>query len=398
MDSFEFYNPVRVIFGIGKLAEVSKYTASLGKRILLVSYANHDFLKSNLEKIKAQFKRDNLFYITQFEITANPMLSQVQHGVNLCRENNLDCVVAVGGGSVMDAAKVIAAGTLYPDEIWKMIVSRHDSDVSVPPEKALPLLMVPTLPATSSEMNCGAVITNDATLEKSYAFHESIFPKVSIVDPELTQQLPSYQTACGAVDAISHVMESYFNCCDDTPVQDRLQESVIITIMELVRKVLADPDNLALRANIQWSSAIAWNGWIQAGVSPGSPMHQLGHVISARYNVTHGATLAIIMPAWMRYIYKKRLDRYVQFAERIFNINSISQNKEEVVLAAINRFETFLKKLEVPTRLSEVSIKAEDIEQMTEDVARISFNATGFLASRPPMGREDVRKIYEMAL
>lgn len=398
MDSFTLYNPVRVFFGPGEVSRIGCETAKLGKHALLVSYTDHAFFDALLQQVTCLLESAGVTVTPFYAITANPMMSQVRAGVALCKEQGVDVVIAVGGGSVMDATKIIAAGVPYPHDLWKMIVSRHDTDIAIPPECALPIVVLPTLPATSSEMNCGAVVTNDETVEKSYVFNEVIYPTVSIIDPTLTVGLPEYQTACGAVDAISHVMESYFNCANDTPVQDRLQEGVIITIMELAEKVLADPNNVDLRANIQWASVLAWNGWIQAGVSPGSPMHQLGHVLSARYNVTHGATLAIIMPSWMKYVYRDRLDRYLQFAERIFGINSAERDPEEVALEGITRFVNFLKRLGVPTSLAEVGVPAEGIDAMVEDVARVSFNAAGTLASCPPVGRDGVKAVYQGAL
>ena len=398
MDRFEFYNPVRVFFGPGEVGRIGTETAKLGTKALLVSYRDNAFFLDLLRRVESLLAEAGVAVTTHYAITANPMMSQVRHGVELCREHKIGVVIAVGGGSVMDATKIIAAGSLYPHDLWKMIKSRHDSEVSIQPEKALPIIMLPTLPATSSEMNCGAVVTNDETVEKSYVFNEVIFPTVSIIDPALTTGLPKFQTACGAVDAISHVVESYFNCAEDTPLQDRLQEGVILTIMELVKKVIDDPSDVALRGNIQWASVLAWNGWIQAGVNPGSPMHQLGHVISARHNITHGATLGIIMPAWMKFIYRERLDRYAQFAERIFGIKSDGRTQSDVALEGIARFESFIQGLGVPTRLSSVGIVASEIDDMVDDVARISFNSTGALASHPPVGREGVRAVYQGAL
>ncbi len=398
MEAFEFFNPVRVVFGPGTVKRVGAEAVKLGKKALLVSYKEHDFFKPLLTDLEIQMKKAGLDVTNHFDITANPMMSQVRRGVDKCRADGINVVVAVGGGSVMDAAKIIAAGALYPHDLWKMIKSRHDSEVSINPTGALPLLMVPTLPATSSEMNCGAVVTNDETVEKSYVFHECLYPKTSIIDPELTIGLPAYQTSCGAVDAISHVMESYFNGADDTPLQDRLQEGTIRTIMELVRKILINPGDVALRANIQWASVISWNGWIQAGVNPGSPMHQLGHVLSARHNITHGATLALIMPSWMRYTWRNRLERYQQFAERIFDIKQEGRKAEEIALEGITRFEAFLKSVNMPAHMSEFGVKEAEIEAMANDVARISFDASGHLASRPAVGMEGVLAVYRGAL
>ena len=172
----------------------------------------------------------------------------------------------------------------------------------------------------SSEMNCCAVVTNEETTEKSYIWSECLFPKVSIVDPALTCSLPAYQTTCGAADTISHVMEFYINGLEGTPLNNRIQESVILTVMENVPLALEDPDDIDARANLQWASIVALNGWSQPG-DAWTPVHQVGHVLSARYGVTHGASLSIVMPAWMRHLHTKRPDRYVQFAERVFDIN-----------------------------------------------------------------------------
>lgn len=398
MDAFELYNPVRIIFGPGESARIGSETAKLGTRALLVSYLDNAFFDTLLAQVQASLEAAGVAVTTHFAITANPMMSQVRQGVALCQAHGIDVVIAVGGGSVMDAVKIIAAGVRYPHDLWRMVKSRHDVDEVIPPTDVLPMVMVPTLPATSSEMNCIAVVTNDETVEKSYVYHESIYPTVSIIDPVLTTGLPAFQTACGAVDAISHVIESYFNCVDDTPVQDRLQEGVILSIMTLVEQVLQDPGNVDLRANIQWASVLAWNGWIQAGVSPGSPMHQISHVISARYHVTHGATLAIIMPSWMRYVYRDRLDRFVQFAERIFGINAAGRDREDVALEAIARFEGFIHRVGAPIRLSEVGVPASGIDAMVDEVARISFNAAGTLSSCPPVGRDGVKAVLEGAV
>lgn len=398
MDKFEYYNPVRVICGLGESARVGQEAAKLGKRALLVSYQEHGFFNTLLENIQTQLRSEGVEVETLYAITANPMLSQIRQGVELCRKHKLDLVIAVGGGSVMDAAKAIAAGVLYPHGLWKMFNSRHDVAVAIPPEQSLPTLMVPTLPATSSEMNCIAVATNDDTAEKSYIYHEILYPNVSIIDPRLTCGLPKFQTACGAADAISHVMESYFNGTDDTPLQDRLHEGIILTIMDLVQKILRDPGNESLRMSIQWAATLAWNGWMQCGVSPLTPMHHLGHILSARHNITHGATLTIIMPAWMKHGYRHHLDRYVQFAERIFSIPTAGRDKEAVAWEAIDRFEAFLKSLELPIRLSDVDIKADEIDFMTEEAARTAFTADGVLAGRPALDRSGVKAVYTLAL
>ena len=288
MKTFEYYNPTRVVFGLGVLEDVGTHAGDFGKTALVVSYENQDILKPIVSRVEQRLSEANIRVVTFYEITPNPLLSQIQRAVSIARDNDVDMVIAVGGGSAMDSAKIIAAGFHYPYDIWSMIVSRHDKQVDIPPKKALPIIMIPTLPATSSEMNCGAVITNDATTEKSYVFYSVLFPRISIIDPTLTVTLPAYQTALGIADAISHGMETFLNVEDEARLQRRMALSVILTLMELARGLMQDPTNLELRARVQWAAALAWNGWTNAGAPHGSPMHQIGHVISAFKNVQIG--------------------------------------------------------------------------------------------------------------
>jgi len=397
MNKFEFYNPVKVIFGEGQISRVGREAAKLGSKALIVSYKGNDVLADLLAEIEAMLAKRGVEAVTFYEVTANPTIEQVRRGVTLCHDTGADLVIGVGGGSAMDAAKLIGAGALYEGDPWNMVVARHDNVTAVPPEEALPLLMVPTLPATGSEMNCCGVVTNEATCEKSYAWAPCLYPAVSIADPALTCSLPPYQTACGAADTISHVMEFYINGLDATPLNNRIQEGVILTVMENVPLVLDDPDNIDARANLQWSSIVALNGWSQPG-DAWTPMHQIGHVLSARYGLTHGASLSVVMPAWMRHLHAKRPDRYVQFAKRIFDIDV--EGKDDAALAgeAIDKFEAFIRGIGVETRLGDADIPAADIPAIVDDVVRISFGPDGQLASRPPLSRDDVVAILNLAL
>ena len=398
MENFELFNPVKIIFGPGEVSRTGEEAAKLGKKAMVVSYREHDFFADLLKNVETMLSLAGLEVVLFYEVTANPLMGQVEAAVSQCKAEKVDLVIAVGGGSAMDVAKITAAGVKYQGDLWEMIVSRHDQEVAEPPENALPLLMVPTLPATSSEMNCGAVVTNERIMEKSYVFAECLYPKVSIVDPSLTCSLPPFQTACGAADTISHAMETYLNGVDDTPLQDRFLEGVITTIMENVGKALENPNDVKVRAHLQWASVVAWNGWLQAGIGGWAPMHQLGHVLSARHNVTHGASLAIVMVAWMKHLYEYRIERYVQFADRILGMDVNGKEPDAVAQEAIDRFDTFLKSIGVPTRLSDLQITKAEIEAMVNDVVRISFGSDGKLNSRPPIDREKVETIYNLAL
>jgi len=277
MNSFQFYNPVRIVFGAGEVKQIGSEAAALGKKALLVSYADCGFMKEALDKVIALCTEKGVTVVPFYAAVANPLMSDIEAGAKLARKEKVDLVIGCGGGSVMDTAKLIAAGTLYKGDLWKMMYSRHDSNATIPPETALPIILINTLPATSSEMNCGAVATNTETMEKTYLFHPCIYPKVSILDPELTTSLPAYQTACGVVDSLSHVIEIYFTCTNDVPMQDRLMEGIMSTQMEHVGKVLKDPKNVALRGDLMWEVALSWNGWILPGTGGFTPMHMIAH-------------------------------------------------------------------------------------------------------------------------
>lgn len=399
MVNFTYYNPVKVVFGAGESANTGSIVKELGKTCLVVCYEQHDFLDSLLNKICISLEAEGIRVLPHYTVTANPLLSPIHAGIEICRTEQVDFVIGVGGGSVMDSAKTIAVGACYDGDVWDMFMSRHDSSIQIiTPKAALPTVMIPTLPATSSEMNNIAVVTNDKTTEKSYLVSDLIYACISIMDPEITCSLPDYQTACGAVDAVSHILEAYFNCVPDTPLQDRLQEADVITIMDLSKKILKDPQNISLRSNIMWASALAWNGWLQCGIAPGSPMHQIGHVLSARFGVTHGATLGIIMPAFFRYIAPQRAKRFVQFGERMLGLDLKGMTELEGAYRAIDVFEEYISSVGVQTKLSQVNIEKSAFEDIVNDVVRISCDINGNLPSNPPVGKEGILAVLKLAL
>ncbi|MBQ3791947.1 MAG: iron-containing alcohol dehydrogenase [Clostridia bacterium] len=397
MVSFAHYNPVRVFFGPGERKRIGEAvrTISGGKKVLLVTYEQHPFLDSLISDIISQLRAVGLEYVPCYNVTANPRISDIKKGIALVHEHDIGAIVGIGGGSAMDSAKSIGVGACYDGDVWDLFFSRGGRMPVPLPEKTIPTLMVPTLPATSSEMNNIAVATNDATSEKSHIWGDILYPAISVVDPELTCSLPAYQTACGAVDAISHILEAYFNCEPDTPVQDRLQEGNVVTIMELLPKILKNPTNVDLRASMQWASSLCWNGWLQCGVAPRSPMHPIGHTLSAHFGVTHGATLAIVMPSFFRYVVDRRIDRFAQFGRRIFNLTGTDR---EVAYASIDLFEKFIRDNGVPTKLHEVGVFEKDIPMLAEDVERVNCGLDGCLPSDPPVNRKDIEAILRMAL
>ncbi len=397
MNPFEYYNPVRVIFGPGTLSQVGEEAAKLGKSAMIVSYADHDLLTPVLTKAQSLMKAEGVTSITFLEVEPNPEISTVERGVQIARESGIDLVVGIGGGSAMDAAKAIAAGFYYEGDLWNMVYSRHDDVQAIPPEKALPTLMVSTLPATASEMNQCAVVSNPELKEKSYIWGECLFPKTSILDPELTTTLPTFQTACGGADTISHVLEIYFNGQDKSDLLHRWQEGVMRNVVKNLPKVLADESNIEARTELQWTATCALNGWASPG-DAWTPMHQVGHVLTSRHGINHGSTLSIIMPAWMEYYKTTKPKRCFTFATNVMGIDPEGKSQSEVVDEGLTAFRTFLKDAGVPITMSEKGVTESDIPAIVEGVKTVSFGSDGMLSCNPPVSADDITNILLKAL
>ena len=396
MNNFELLNPVKVIYGIGETSRIGEQTKEYGTKALIVSYENISFYGDLFDRIHTSLKENGVDYIDYLGATPNPKICEAEVGISLGKKEQVDVVIAVGGGSAMDLAKVISAGILYPHPLRKMIKFTHSQDEQITPKEALPMIMLPTLPATASEMNPTAVITDEITNKKSYVWEPTcLYPKVSILDPELTISLPSYQTASGAIDAISHVVEPFFFSDEETfgniDLQDNMQLGVIKTIYNALPKVLEKPQDLELRGLMQFSATVGLNGWLTCGVQGWTPMHQMGHVVSSHFGATHGATLACMMLAWMRYFAdKKQNGRFVKFAKELFNT-------EDLMLGA-DAFEVYIKSVGVQTRLSEFGVTENDLELLTQGLCEVSFGSDGTLASIPPITRIEAFEIYKLAL
>lgn len=397
MNNFEYYNPVRVLFGAGELKRIGEEAKKLGKNICLVSYKELNFLKPLMDKIERLLKEEGLNVFTFYEAEPNPEITTIARGADYCRTVQADVVIGVGGGSAMDAAKAIAAGVYYEGDLWNMVFSRHDHIDAVPPVKSLPTMMIPTLPATGSEMNNCAVVSNAALKEKSYIWSTCLYPKTSIIDPELTLTLPPYQTACAAADTISHVLEIYLNGEEDSDLQHYFQEGVMRTVIDNIGKVLKDPSDISARSHLQWAATCAINGWASPG-DAWTPIHQVGHVLTSRHKVQHGASLAILMPAWMNYMYARRPERYFCFAKNVMQVEIKNKTQEEVIREGIERFRNFLGAIGVPQSLHEANITREDLPFIVEGVVKVSFGQDGMLKCIPPVSREDVLEVLKLAL
>ncbi len=396
MNNFEFYNPVELVFGAGEVKRIGEKSKRLGKKALIVTYKEIGFYGDLFERIHTNLMSEGIAYVDYLGATANPKISEAKEGIELGKKECVDFIIGVGGGSAMDLAKVIAAGIKYPTDIRKMIKFSHAQDDQIPPKEALPIIMIPTLPATASEMNPTAVITDDDTCRKSYVWEPNcLYPKVSILDPELTKTLPNYQTACGAIDAVSHVIEPFFFSNKETfgniDLQSEMQLGVIKAILRNIGKVIENPEDVELRGLMQFSATVGLNGWLTCGVQGWTPMHQMGHVLSSHFGATHGATLSCMILAWMRF-FANRVDnqRFVAFAKEICTTDDLK--------VAADELEELFKGYGVETRISQFGCTEKDIQKLTDGVVAVSFSADGTLASIPAITIDEAYKIYQLAL
>ncbi|EKD39159.1 MAG: hypothetical protein ACD_75C00490G0003 [uncultured bacterium] len=394
--NFEFLNPTRLIFGAGTLSRLGEVVSRYGRKALIVTGGGSVKRNGTYDRAVASLKAAGVAFVECEGVEPNPSITTVRRGARIAQEEHCDVIIALGGGSTMDASKIMAAAYYYEGDPWDMIY--HGQPDPHIPTQALPLITVPTLAATGSEMNCGAVISDDETKVKSFAQTEALFPTAALVDPELTLSVPRDQTAYGVSDIITHVTEAYFNGVDGTPIQDRFAEGIIINAIEWGKKAVADGNDLEARTQVQWASIVALNGFASAGTNPGFPVHMIEHTLSAHHDITHGAGLAIVNPAWMRFSARHKPVKFVQFAERIFGLKAKSPDDLDCALQGIDRVETLLKGIGCPTRLSELNIDANLITRYAQDTLRILHDENGNLPGRPAMTEADIVAVLKAAL
>lgn len=360
MQNFVLHNPTTILFGTDTVKEIGPETAAFGSKALLI-YGQNSIKKNGVyDQVVASLTRAKVEIVEHGGVQSNPVLSHVRQGVDKAKENNVEVIVAVGGGSVIDSAKAVAAGALVDHDVWQFFKGKKSI------KKSLPLTSVLTLAAAGSEMNGGMVITNEETKQKFGVGNRLLNPKVSILDPTLTYTVSPAYTAYGAVDAIAHILEFYFTTADpSTPVQDRFMEGLVINIMESCEKVLADPEDYQGRADLMWCSTLALNGWTAAGLGMvGFPMHMIEHSLSALYNIAHGAGLSIVVPAWMAYQAERNPAKFAQFGQRVFNLDG---DEKSVATEAIKRLKNWFISIKSPTSLTEVSIPENEIDLIAEN-------------------------------
>ena len=384
MNSFIYDIPTKVYFGKDQLGNLGKEVEKYGKRVLL-TYGGGSIKKTGLyDKVMAELNKIGAEVFELSGISPNPRVESVREGAEICKKNNVDLILAVGGGSVLDCSKFIGAATFYDGDAWDISIGKVDV------EKCLPLITILTLSATGSEMDCGGVITNEATQDKVGRMCKPMHPKVSFLDPTNTYTVSAYQTACGAADILSHIFEEYFNLNKDLEMLDGFMEVLIKTVIKYTPIAIKEPTNYEARANIMWASSWAINGFIVGGKRQNWSCHPMEHQLSAVYDITHGLGLAILTPRWMRYsLSEKTVDRFYRFATNVFGLTG--EDKMAVSVKGIEKLEKFLfKTIGLTDTLSKLGIDDKYFDVMAEKAA--SENTF------TPLAKEDVKNIYEMCL
>ncbi len=387
MENFVYKNPTKLIFGKGQLEQLQKEIPAYGKRVLLV-YGGGSIKKNGLyDKVLAELEDMGAAVFELAGVEPNPRISTVRKGVEICKGNNIDFILAVGGGSVIDCTKAIAAGAKYDGDAWDLVTKKAKV------EAALPFGTVLTLAATGSEMNSGSVITNWETKEKYGWGSPLTYPAFSILDPVNTFSVPKNQTVYGIVDMMSHVLEQYFHPSTNAPLQDRFCESLLITVMETAPKLLEDLENYEYRETILYAGTIALNGYLQVGYRGDWATHNIEHAVSAVYDIPHAGGLAILFPNWMKHVMDQDLSRFVQLAVRVFNVDPEGKTDKEIALEGVEKLRAFWSSLGAPERLADYDIDDSELETMA-DKASI-YGAFGNFRS---LEREDVVKILQASL
>lgn len=366
MQNFTFWNPTKIIFGEETISQIGSETKQFGKNVMLV-YGKGSIKRTGIyDKVVNSLREADLKIVEFSGVQPNPLLSHTRQGIALVKQEKIEVIVAVGGGSVLDESKAIAAGSKTDGDVWDFYIEKATV------QDALPVLGILTLAATGSEMNPASVITNEETQQKFNLRSPYIFPKVSILDPTATYTVPKTYTAYGGIDAISHVIEGYFTGEDPwTPIQDRYVEGLIKTIMESTERCLENPEDYQGRATLMWAATLALNGLPVAGIGKhGFPNHMIEHSLSAIYDIAHGAGLSIVIPGWMKYVSRKSPAKFAQFAERVFDIQQNSP--EKAAATGIKTLKAWFDKIGSPTTLSAGNIPEEDIEKIAENALMLA--------------------------
>lgn len=385
MDNFKFHVYTEIFFGKGEIKNLPATLGKFGKNVLF-AYGGGSIKKNGIYDKVMELLSETFNVVELANIEPNPTLDSVNRGVALCREHAIDVILAVGGGSVIDCTKAVAAAHYYQGDPWDLVLDSRKIT------KALPIVTVLTMAGTGSEMNRGSVITNKEKMLKLGMGAPVTMPQTTVIDPTYLYSLPPMQTAAGAIDTFSHVLESYFKKGEDAFIQDRISEAVMLTVINYAPIALKEPENYAARANLAWASSLALNGLTGNGKSGAWSVHTIEHELSAYYDLTHGVGLAIIIPAWLKHILNDQsVDRIAALGVNVFKISD-QLDKWEIATKAIEAMEKFFTSLNVPMRLKDVGIDEEKFELMAEKAVKFGSLKHAYV----PMTKEDVIQIYQL--
>lgn len=391
MDNFTFYSPTYFAFGKDRENQTGAYVKRFGGSKVLIHYGGGSVIRSGLmDRVKASLKAEGIEYTELGGVMPNPRSGLVYQGIDLCRKERIDFILAVGGGSTIDSAKAIAAGTVYDGDFWDFYQGRSVT-------KALPLGTVLTIAAAGSEGSPDSVITNENGMYKRGASGEALRPAFSILNPALTQTLPAYQTACGITDIMAHLFERYFTNTKEVEVTDRMIEALLLTMIHESPRVMRDPNDYAARANIMWAGMMAHNNSCGVGRSQDWASHDIEHELSATYDCAHGAGLAVVIPAWMTYNMNHDVNRFAQLAVRVWGCQMDFAHPEQTAMAGITALRQFLKSIGMPSSFAELGAKEEDIEKMAH-TACYGDGRQGTIGGFVKLTEKDVANIYRLML
>lgn len=387
MENFNYYVPTRVLFGKGALASLPEYLPKQAKHFLLAYGGNSIKQNGIYDKVTGLLDSLGISYVELSGIEPNPKLASVKKGIALCREHQVDSILAVGGGSVIDCCKAICAGFYYDGDPWDLVLDHSKV------QQALPLYVVPTIAATGSEMNGGGVISNPDTNDKMPVKSDLLRPVCSVLDPTFTYTVPAFQTASGVADTMSHVFESYFSRTPHASVQNHMAEGILKTCIEYGPIAVNEPDNYEARANLMWAASLALNGLLGCGKSGGPSCHPMEHPLSAYHDITHGAGLAVLTPAWMEYIISPdTVGKFAEYGRAVFELDADLPDLETAETAIAMTREFFLS-LGLPGTLSELGVTEQYLEEMAQKAAEDRLPS-----AYVPLSKEDVLAIYHSCL
>ena len=389
MENFTFYSPTFFVFGKESENQTGEYVKKFGGSKVLIHFGGQSAKKSGLlDRVESSLKKEGISFVELGGVKPNPRSGLVYEGIELCKKEKVDFILAVGGGSTIDSAKAIAAGVVYDGDFWDFYMGK-------PIEKALPIGTVLTIAAAGSEGSPDSVITKEEGMFKRGASGNAIRPKFSILNPALTQTLPPYQTAAGITDIMAHLYERYLTNTKEVEVTDRLLEALLLTMKHEGPRVIADPNNYEARANIMWAGMMAHNNSCGVGRSQDWNSHNIEHELSALYDCAHGAGLAVTMPAVFKYVMDHNVMRFAQVANRVWGCQMDFEHPEVTALEGINAFQSFLVSLGMPKNFSELGAKEADITKLVQVLCR-GDGRIGSISGFVTLNEDDCTKIYQM--